>query len=141
MVEEGRETHEHENCSIFGRPTPILCWMGAVACPIRLSNRCGFVRIHLKVDTISLTLIPQRKGEMLLPTTLSWFMARISLFVSILRMSGVIADSCVYITHEVAERNTTRLTLVPICNNLISNKIFREPLHALVEESASKPRL
>ena len=39
------------------------------------------------------TLIPQRKGEILFPTTGSWLMARISLFVKILKISGVIADS------------------------------------------------
>lgn len=42
------------------------------------------------------TLIPQRKGETLVPITGSWLMARISWFLRIPRISGVIAESFVH---------------------------------------------
>ncbi len=42
------------------------------------------------------TLIPQRKGETLVPITGSWLIARISVFLRMPRSSGEMAESCVH---------------------------------------------
>ena len=46
------------------------------------------------------TLIPQRKGEMLVPISGSWLMAKISWFLRIPRISGVMAES---FKHDTAQ--------------------------------------
>lgn len=83
-------TNQHENRAILGLATPVLRGEAAVARPVGLLSECKHVRVL--IERSDRTFIPHLKGETLVPTTGSWFMAKISLFVRISNVSLVMVD-------------------------------------------------
>lgn len=85
-----KNTHEHKYRPVLALSTPVLCGMSVIADPIRLS-RHHWLRINNLYK--QLTLMPHRKGAILVPTTGSWCIAIISGFVRISRVCSVAVGS------------------------------------------------
>ena len=87
-------TDEHDHRAVLARSAPVLSRVSTVASPIRLVRHNGKLHsLETCVEKI-FTLMPQRKGEILVPSTGSWLIARISVFLRMPRISGVIDESC-----------------------------------------------
>jgi len=91
MQEANKEevTHKHEHRAILAFTTPVLCGVGFIAHVVGLK----LVQVSESMCTSAylLTLIPHRKGEMLVPTSGSWLIAIISWLVRISKDS-LLAD-------------------------------------------------
>lgn len=123
-------TYQHENYTILGRPAPVLCGVSTITGPIRLRNLNGQeIDTNLKHPNATiLTLIPHLNGDILLPTTGSWLISRISLFFRIPRTSGVIADSyCIAMLSDfLFVLGTIRMEVTYVCTDLgLPGKGFR----------------
>ena len=87
---EEETTHKHKDRAILAFTTPVLCGVGCIAHVVGLKIRQIGGPIYKSV--CFLTLIPHRKGEILVPTTGSWLIAIISGLVRI-SMDSLLADS------------------------------------------------
>ena len=104
-------THKHDDRAILTRSAPVLCWVRTIARPVGLKctneDKCRITqRVH--------TLMPQRKGDMLIPYTGSWLISRISLFNRMDSMSGAMADNCEYTMSNGKRSNPKQITFAPI---------------------------
>lgn len=85
-------THDHEDSSVLALAAPVLRGEPGVADPVGLYP-CQDEAKKINQDG-GLTLMPQRKGVTAVPTTGSWLIAMISLFMRISSVWFVTLVSC-----------------------------------------------